>query len=31
MPRATRPLTAGQIADQLRAQLARFPDFRAFR
>ncbi len=29
-PRATRPLTAQQIAQQLRGPLARFPGFRAF-
>jgi HAE1 family hydrophobic/amphiphilic exporter-1 len=30
VPRATRRLTAGQIANQIRAQLAGFPNFRAF-
>jgi HAE1 family hydrophobic/amphiphilic exporter-1 len=30
IPRATRPLTAQQIAQQLRASLGRFPGFRAF-
>src|SRR6202030_4601397 len=29
-PRATRPLTAQQIAQQLRGPLGRFPGFRAF-
>jgi hydrophobic/amphiphilic exporter-1 (mainly G- bacteria), HAE1 family len=30
VPRRTRPLTAPQIAEQLRPQLLRFPGFRAF-
>jgi len=29
-PRATRPLTSGQIAQQLRGPLGRYPGFRAF-
>ena len=29
-PRRTRPLTAAQIAQQIRPQLSRFPDFQAF-
>jgi HAE1 family hydrophobic/amphiphilic exporter-1 len=29
-PRATRPLTAGQVLDQIRPQISRFPGFRAF-